>query len=91
MNECKNLFEESQVPIYEYNCGNCSTKFEKRRAMSQADSEIACPQCSDTHTRRSLSLFAAFSKSSNGGSQAVSGGGGCGHCGSHSCGSCKHH
>jgi hypothetical protein len=59
--------------------------------MSQADSEIACPQCGDTHAKRGLSLFAAFSRSSNGGSQAVSGSGGCASCGTHACGSCRHH
>jgi hypothetical protein len=59
--------------------------------MSQADAAIACPECGDMRASRGLSLFAAFSKSSDGASQAVSGSGGCASCGTHACGSCKHH
>ena len=79
------------MPIYEYNCADCEKKFEKRRSMSKADDEIACPDCGSLHTSRGLSMFAAFSKGNGGVSQAVSGGGGCAGCGSHSCGSCSHH
>lgn len=78
------------MPIYEYNCADCETKFEKRRSMSQADAEIACPECGSTKTKRGLSMFAAFSKG-NGGSHAVAGGGGCQGCATGQCGSCGHH
>ncbi len=76
------------MPIYEYYCADCDRTFEKRRPMSQADAEIACPECGGTHTRRGLSRFAAFSKGGNGSTRSVSGGDGCAGCGSHSCGSC---
>ena len=79
------------MPIYEYNCADCSVKFEKMRPMSKADAEAACPECGGTHTRRGLSLFAAFSRGNGGDSHSVSGGGGCGNCGSGHCGSCGHH
>ena len=79
------------MPIYEYCCADCEKKFEKRRSMSQADDEIACPDCGGVHTNRGLSRFAAFSKGNGGISSAVSGSGGCGGCSSHSCGSCGHH
>ena len=79
------------MPIYEYNCADCSQTFEKRRPMSQADAEIACPECGGTHTTRGLSLFAAFSRGNGGERRAVSGGGGCDGCGSHTCGSCVRH
>jgi putative FmdB family regulatory protein len=79
------------MPIYEYRCADCSHTFEKRRPMSMADAEIACPQCESTHTRRGISRFAAFSKGNGGTSHAVGGGGGCEGCGSHSCGSCGRH
>ena len=78
------------MPIYEYRCADCEQKFEKRRRMSQADDEIACPDCGSLHTSRGLSMFAAFSKG-NGGSHAVAGGGGCQSCASGNCGSCGHH
>lgn len=79
------------MPIYEYHCADCRACFEKRRLMSQADDEIACPKCGCTRTIRGVSQFAAFSKGGGGSSQAVAGSGGCGSCGSHSCSSCKHH
>jgi putative FmdB family regulatory protein len=80
------------MPIYEYCCQDCEQKFEKMRPMSQADAEAPCPQCGSGHTRRGLSLFAAFSRGNGGSSQAVAGsGGGCSNCGTHACGSCGHH
>jgi putative FmdB family regulatory protein len=80
------------MPIYEYCCADCETKFEKMRPMSKADAAIACPDCGGSDTSRGLSLFAAFSRGNGGDSHAVSGtGGGCANCGTHSCGSCGHH
>jgi putative FmdB family regulatory protein len=79
------------MPIYEYRCADCEQKFEKRRRMSQADDEIACPECGSTHTSRGLSTFAAFSKGRGGMSVSVGGSSGCAGCGSHSCGSCGRH
>ncbi|MBN1136516.1 MAG: zinc ribbon domain-containing protein [Anaerolineae bacterium] len=79
------------MPLYEYHCANCQATFEKRRLMSQADEATACPHCGDTHASRGLSRCAAFSKGSDGTSQAVSGSGGCAGCAAHSCASCSHH
>ena len=76
------------MPIYEYNCADCEQKFEKRRRMSQADDEIACPDCGSVDTSRGLSMFAAFSRGNGGTSVSVGGSSGCGGCASHSCGSC---
>ena len=79
------------MPIYEYSCADCEKTFEKRRRMSQADDEIACPDCGSVHTSRGLSRFAAFSKGNGGDTHSVAGSSGCAGCGSHSCGSCAHH
>lgn len=79
------------MPIYEYRCADCEQQFEKRRCMSEADDEIACPECGSLHTNRGLSMFAAFSRGNGGASRAVGGGSGCAGCGSHSCGSCGRH
>lgn len=69
------------MPIYEYYCADCQTKFEALRSMSQSDDPIQCSKCSGQHTSRTMSLFAAFSSSSSGQKQAVTSSG-------HSCGSC---
>ena len=79
------------MPIYEYRCAECRAKFEKMRPMSQADAPIACAVCGSSETSRALSLFAAVSRSRDGGSQRVRGtGGGCGSCSGGSCATCGH-
>ena len=45
------------MPIYEYRCPSCESKFEMRRGMSQADDPAACPSCQRTESKRCLSTF----------------------------------
>ena len=33
------------MPLYEYYCADCQTKFETLRPMSKADEPIQCKQC----------------------------------------------
>jgi putative FmdB family regulatory protein len=46
------------MPIYEYLCEDCGTKFEK--LMRNGDS-VACPSCGESHLKPELSTFAAHS------------------------------
>lgn len=46
------------MPIYEYLCEDCGTKFEK--LMRNGDS-VACPSCGEAHLKPELSTFAAHS------------------------------
>jgi putative FmdB family regulatory protein len=76
------------MPIYEYFCADCHTKFNALRPMSQADAPIACDQCEGEHTARVLSVFIAVSggkalDSMAGGACACGGHCGCGHAHSH--------
>ncbi len=64
------------MPLYEYICQECKTRFDALRPMAQADAPIACPECGSNNTSRAISLFAAI------GSEGVIAGGGS------SCGSC---
>jgi putative FmdB family regulatory protein len=76
------------MPLYEYYCADCRTKFEVRRPMREADATVACKQCDSERTSRVLSLFATIN--SSGTSSMASEGmaaGGC--CGGGSCG-CRH-
>lgn len=52
------------MPIYEYRCEDCGTKFEKlvRRAADQA--ELECPSCNQKHLKQELSTFAAHANGS---------------------------
>ncbi|MBI5651780.1 MAG: zinc ribbon domain-containing protein [Chloroflexi bacterium] len=75
------------MPLYEYVCSDCKTKFEIRRAMSLIDAPTNCPHCQGDHVARQISRVAAFGRDDSGSVSSV-GGGGCGSCGGGSCGSC---
>ena len=72
------------MPLYEYYCSHCNTKFDALRPMSEADTAIRCEHCDSQRTARVLSVFFAVS-----GDRAVAGmdgGGGCACGGACSCG-----
>ena len=48
------------MPIYEYVCKKCETKFDHlARTMSASEgSKVKCPKCDSTETTRALSVFA---------------------------------
>ena len=76
------------MPIYEYLCDECDTRFE--RIVLNKQQEIACPMCASKKATIQLSVFATANVSSNGSavkpsSSGSSGGGGCcgGGCGCH--------
>jgi putative FmdB family regulatory protein len=71
------------MPIYEYTCEVCQTKFEKLvRAITSVDlaGKIACPECGSTKTARSFSVFAVGVEQPKS-SSATSAPGMCGRCG----------
>ena len=69
------------MPLYEYLCRTCDTRFEARREMSAAGDPMPCPAGHDD-TRRLLSAFAVGGKAQAVASapapSAPMGGGGCG-------------
>ena len=50
------------MPIYEYRCEDCGTKFEKLVRTSDTNG-LACPSCGTEHLKQELSTFAAHSGS----------------------------
>jgi putative FmdB family regulatory protein len=82
------------MPVYEYQCQDCDKRFEVLRPMSQIDAPIACPRCNGLNARRAISVFAAISRGSDGGSRMVASstpsGGGCGGCAGGNCAGCGH-
>jgi putative FmdB family regulatory protein len=54
------------MPIYEYRCEDCGTKFEKlvRRMIPEAPG-IECPSCGQKHLKQELSTFAAHATGLN--------------------------
>ncbi len=76
------------MPIYEYVCSDCGSKFELLRSLSQANEGAPCPRCHNS-AERILSIFASFSKEEGGLSTPIPGtGSSCAACGATSCNSC---
>lgn len=69
------------MPVYEFYCRTCNTKFEKLLPMSAADNPVDCPDGHAT-TLRTLSLVAAPVRGDGG----FIAGGGCACGGACSCG-----
>lgn len=46
------------MPIFEYLCEDCGTKFEKLVRSSSSDA-VLCPSCGQSHLAQQLSTFAA--------------------------------
>ena len=76
------------MPIYEYICEDCQTRFEK--IVLNKQQEIACPRCASKKATIQLSVFATSTSPGNGASakssSGFSGGGGGSCCGGGSCG-----
>ena len=77
------------MPIYEYLCPECDSKFEQLRPLSQSDKPGECPRCHKP-ARRKMSTFACFSAGTSGAPTRITGTGGssCSGCSSGSCGTC---
>ena len=74
------------MPIYEYHCPKCESKFELLRSMSKMDDAANCPKCEGS-SERILSRFSAFSKDMGGLTTSLNSDG-CSSCSSSSCDSC---
>ena len=74
------------MPIYEYVCEECATRFE--RIVLNKQQEIACPKCASKKATIQLSVFATTGNSNGASaksSTSTGGGGSCcgGGCGCH--------
>jgi putative FmdB family regulatory protein len=47
------------MPIYEYSCRGCGTRFEKLLRRPADAEELACPSCGQKHLKQEFSVFAA--------------------------------
>jgi putative FmdB family regulatory protein len=72
------------MPIYEYVCQDCQTRFEALRLMKDADTPIACQECQSERTKRCLTVFNAVS----GGKTIAAGKPACSGCAGGACSSC---
>ena len=70
------------MPIYEYECSQCSLRFDKRKQVKDVDLDVLCPKCGGLGDRR-LSVFASVGMTTTGANtlsatQAKTSGGCCG-------------
>ena len=75
------------MPIYEYICPDCKTKFELIRPISRCGESAECPKCKH-QAGRALSSFCCRSGNESRVTAPIAGGGGCAGCGGGSCSSC---
>ena len=47
------------MPIFEYRCEDCGTKFEKLVRRQADAAEVACPSCGEKRLKQEFSTFAA--------------------------------
>jgi putative FmdB family regulatory protein len=66
------------MPMYEYYCSACRTRFEKLVRVAGDAAHAACPECGRADAPRVLSTFAAVRGGSDGAALASVGGGCCG-------------
>lgn len=52
------------MPIFEYSCQDCGTRFEKLVRGTAGQDELACPSCGQAHLKQELSVFAAHAHGS---------------------------
>jgi len=74
------------MPLYEYYCPHCETRFELLRSMSYSDDPASCPR-GHKGAQRVLSVFSAVSKGAAGETAPI-GVPACGTCTSSSCSTC---
>jgi putative FmdB family regulatory protein len=67
----------AHVPVYEYRCPTCDTRFDVRRPMSEANTATQCPDGHDGAVRL-LSVFAAVGTGDAGAPTPASAGAPCG-------------
>jgi len=69
------------MPLYEYVCLECESRFEELRSLDRMDDPASCPK-GHPACQRVLSVFAAVSRNASGHAVPVSGGcgGGCTNC-----------
>jgi len=46
------------VPLYEYRCATCGSRFEVLRRVGQGSEGLACPSCGKEEDEKEFSTFA---------------------------------
>ena len=79
------LFQENEMPIYEYQCDACSKEFEE---LVYGDEDPPCPQCGADKTRKLMSRPCYHMAGGDGYAPSSSGGSACAGCSGGNCATC---
>ncbi len=66
------------MPLFEYYCSTCRTRFEELVRAPSGSERATCPQCGRVGVPRVLSTFATVRAGGDGAELASAAGGGCG-------------
>lgn len=47
------------MPVFEYRCSECNTKFEVLHKSSKISEEVICPACNSNNNKKLFSTFSA--------------------------------
>lgn len=53
------------MPIYEYKCRKCGTKFELLQNMGATNKDLTCPKCGTSKPIKQFSVFSCSEESSS--------------------------
>ncbi len=53
------------MPLYEYYCNDCRTKFELLTTYVESEVDVECARCHGAHVRKLISVFARTRSSSS--------------------------
>ncbi|MBE9514234.1 MAG: zinc ribbon domain-containing protein [Dehalococcoidia bacterium] len=76
------------MPIYEYVCPACKSKFELLCPSNESNGVAPCPRCHN-EAGRVFSSFVSMSKGADGTSTSIGGGSACDTCSALSCATCQ--
>ena len=76
------------MPIYEFQCNQCHTKFDEYFRSASEQKKLFCPSCQSDYVQKIFSVF-GMSIGSNADNISDSTSGGCGSCTASSCTGCR--
>ena len=65
------------MPLYEYRCCSCGSRFEVLRRMGQGAEGLACPACGRAEVEKEHSTFAGSVSGGSASGASAGGGAGC--------------
>ncbi len=60
------------MPLYEYRCATCGSRFEVLRRVGQGSEGLACPECGRAEVEKEFSTFAGSVAGRSGGGSSCS-------------------